>query len=399
MKPLSSAILGALGAMLTLSAQAATVDLTGLGFVQYGDAQSYSLPIANYQYGFNTNNGPFAIPSTPGQISDLVVLATGSSGQPVVNNFSGMDNAYATPSGVSGSTWFSANGTTYQGTLGTVANNGANTWDSSLSALKSFLGGQQMVVFFNNNQVNSGDTSLQSLAAWSRIWITDNGGNVVSNSTFEFTNRASPYNLVTQGGGGTFLGAVTTYTAPGSGAGDPTHTNPTGAAPNGTDYVLSGGSICVVTGPALPVPVPAPCGSNPADFGGTTISSAINHNLGADHAAYALLFPELNALLNGLFSLNDSLLADYTMHVDIRLGCQDSTANWMQCGIFNGWGDSLNNGYEQIFLGTALVGQCPPTNPQCNPTIPEPGSLALAGVGLAVLAEVIRRRRQLKPLA
>lgn len=399
MKNRFSAVLGALGIALTASAQATTIDLTGLGFVQYGDAQSYSLPIANYQYSFQTNNGPFAIPSTPGHISDLIVLATGSSGTQVVQNYSGMDNAYSTPSGASGSTFFSANASTSQGFLGAVSFNGANTWDASLSAMKSFLNGEQMVVFFNNNQVNSGGTALESLAAWSRVWITDNSGNVVANSTFEFTNKASPYNLVTLGGGGTFMGNVTTYSASGSGPGSPANTDPF----NGTDFVLSGGSICVATGPSLPAPVPVQCGLTlaqvqaiPGLLGATAISAPINHNLGADHAAYALVFPELNALMAALFNLNDTLLADYTLHVDIRLGCQDNTANWMQCGIFNGWGDGLNNGYEQIFIGTATLGQCPRTDPQCNPTIPEPGSLALAGIALAVLWEIARRRRRIE---
>ena len=39
-----SALVG--GALLSMTATAAPFDFTGIGYVQYGDAQSYSLPIA-----------------------------------------------------------------------------------------------------------------------------------------------------------------------------------------------------------------------------------------------------------------------------------------------------------------------------------------------------------------
>ena len=63
--------------------------------ISFGDALNYSLPIL----GLDVN-------STPGQISDCIVVATGASGQPVTTNFAGMDNAYATPSGTGGPTYF-----------------------------------------------------------------------------------------------------------------------------------------------------------------------------------------------------------------------------------------------------------------------------------------------------
>ena len=55
-----------------------------------------------------------------------------------------------------------------------------------------------MVIFFNNNNVNSGGTSLQSLGAWGRLTITDSNGAVVG--AFEVTNNLGKYALVTEGG-------------------------------------------------------------------------------------------------------------------------------------------------------------------------------------------------------
>src|SRR5262249_2748299 len=152
-------------------------------------------------------------------------------------------------------------------------------WDSSLDAMKSFLGGNQMVFFFNNNQINSGGSSLQSLAAWGQAWVTDSAGNIVkgqgSNSgVYAFTNNAGKYDLFAQGGRGTLLGDVSTYSAAGI-------SNPLAGDNPSTDYVPSGGSICRTS-----AGVPVPC-SDPS------ATQLVNHNLGANQAAYAILFPEL----------------------------------------------------------------------------------------------------------
>ena len=289
------------------------------------------------------------------------MLATGTNNGPLNSNFAGMDNAYRTPDGNGGAPFFRSNASTYTGTQGTVNNNNANTWDSSLSALKGFLGGDQMVLFFNNNQINSGAGSLQSLAAWGQLSITNAANQVVG--VYDFTNRGQQYGLFTSGlTGGVFMGDPSAYSSAGIG-------NPLAGNNTATDYVLSGGSICRMAG------TPVPC-SAPHD-------EEVNHNLGANNAAYAVLFPELTSQLNGLFaSLGDAALADYTLHVDVRLGC-DPGADQATCAAAP-YGRELNNGYEQLFMGTAA---------QVSASgVPEPGSLALVSVAVLGLALAGRRR-------
>lgn len=355
--------MGATGGAMALP----MVNLNNLEYVQYGDGQSYSMPFNIIdQCGGKAAGCQYSVDSTPGAIKDLVVVATGASGSNLVSNFAGMDNAYATPSGQNGSTFFRPDAATDQGSQGTINFNGVNTWDSSLGALKSFLDGNQLVTFFNNNQINSQDGSTQSLAVWAQVSITNSLGGVVG--VYDFTNRGGQYNLFTQGGGGTFMGDVGNYTAGGL-------SNPLAGTNAATDYVLSGGAICRMNG------APVSCNS-PHDEG------PISHNLGADHAAYAILFPELNKQLGGLFNtLSVADLAAYTLHVDVRMGCDAATVAGNCTGTPNVFNRDLNNGYEQIFLGAASILGCLPNDPTCNPTpLPEPGSLALLGLGLLGLA-------------
>lgn len=393
-----SLLVGGVLALGTQAASAAYLDLTGIGYVQYGDAISYSLPVANYQIGESPANGPYTVQSSPGQISSLTVVGTGSSGNPVVTNFDGMDNAYATPSGVNGETFWYPNPYTYQGTEGTVNNNGDYTWDVSLSALNTFLAGGDMIVYFNNNQIGADGAASESLAAWARVWVTDEAGNELGD--FYLTNDLGRYDLISQGGGGEFLGDPTTFTG--------TSQTPRHIDENQTDYVLSGGRICVAhDGDASVAPVPVACGTSAEDiesmFGpGWTLSSAIDHNLGADRVAYAILFPELNDLLAELFGTEGLDLSAYTMHADIRMGCDlremidpdpqgnaspygsDPYGESFDCGIYNGFGTGLNNGYEQIFIGSNL--RQPPVV-----EVPEPRTLALLGMALLVAGFVGRR--------
>lgn len=348
-------LFGAIGLILVLNqtSQAALIDLTGEGFVTYGDFNSYSLPIAE-----------ISVPSSPGQIQDLIVVATGSSGGPVNTNFTGMDNAYSTPSGVSGSNFFSTGSTSDPSQISTFFGDTPDTWDTSLTALEAFLAGENMTFFFNNNNLNG--ANLQSLAAWGQIKVTDNTNMLLG--VFDFTNNGGSYNLVSEGGGGTFLGLPENYLSDGMG--------PTIGDNTNTDYVLSGGPICIDTDTVPPTPLS--CTNPLADEG------PINHNLGANDTAYAIVAPELNSLLKGLFDggLN---LDNYTMSIDLRLGCDPSFGNSNDeicTGELSGFGKNINNGFEQFFIASATFDQ--------SSQVPEPNTLLLLGGSLILIYQRTR---------
>lgn len=327
------AIAAALSSGLVGVAHSAPIDLSGLTYVNYGDANSYALQVSQVI----TGNPALDVDSTPGQIKDLIVIATGASGTPVNTNVSGMDDAMSTPSGVSGSNFFSG------------------IWTSTIAAFTGFLNGMNPLFFFNNNQINSGAGTNQNVAVWAQLSLTGAGQDTIF---FDFTNRNSPYALFTEGGGGQFMGDVTAYTS--SGAGPIAGTN---AA---TDYVLSGGPICLTA-----ADVPVSCSSPLA------VEGPINNNLGANQAAYAIDVPELNAFLAAWLAGDYSGYTD--LHVDLRFGCDPAAG---VAGQGNCIGRDANNGYEQLFVGTSIPIQ----------QVPEPGVLWLLGASMLGMALVVRRK-------
>jgi len=272
----------------------------------YGDFYSYSLPVLQYQYP----DKDYSVKSTPGAIKDGIVIYTGANGKHLNTNFPGMDNAYPTPSGTY--TTFSTGAVDDP-----IPNNStdlwdtAATWDTTLSALDDYLDGNGLYFFFNHNEDNGAEN--QDLYAWGRASIVDLDGDR-DPLYFDFNRDTSgPSNYKSYGL------APTEFTS----TSDP------------GDYAYAPGEYVIG-------------------------SDTINHNLGADQAAYAIFSPEINS---GLASwINEGYDA---MQIDFRLA-------------------ALSNGYEQLFI---MKLEDTDTTP-----IPEPATLLLMGSGLIGLGWIGRRK-------
>jgi hypothetical protein len=361
--PIMFGALLAIGAGAAAPAQAQSINLPdNPNFYQtYGNLNSYSLPslagIYDELHGGGTGPGnPYYIASTPGAIKDLVVIYTGSSGTGVTTNAAGFEDAYETPNGKTAS-FASMTGAVHVDVpayKAGISNLTSDSWDASLLALKGFLDGGDPVFLFNNNDTNED----QSLAIWAKLWLTNPDGSLYGRYLY-LSNENTIYG---QGGVSQLSGDAKTYN-PTLTLGVPVEPKiGTDSSTGLTDYVLSGGTICFDA-----LWKEQACNGSQAH--------KINHNLGANQAAYAGVVPLLNDWLDTLFASDDTTLDQYTLHLDLRLGC---ATGWNDCANIK-----IDNGFEQLFLASTTRGV----------PAPEPATLALVGLSLLSLWLMARRRR------
>lgn len=282
-----------------------------------------------------------------------------------------------------------------------------NSWDISVATLKSFLTDdtsgelEQLAVFFNHNELNKDkeqpdptEEGAQALRAWARVWFTDpddyaNPADIVEPVDISpWTGRdddylyLSSFNLLIDELVAT--GVLDAYAAalPGGAStnwfdhvgSSPFYTEYDPGIPDGppalalTDWVLAPGSLCFKLDPTIDA-----IGKDGLTYSGAHLDPGCNfldesdpnivsldHNLGADNAAYVLTSNVLDEILA-------SIDERYVMHVDLKM-----------------WGE--DNGYEQAFISTLS---------RVSFNASEPGTVALVGFGVALCGVRMRMRARM----
>ena len=276
------------------------------------------------------------VQSSPGNISDQAVVLQSANGQ---SNFPSpfapgapADDRFLTPTGNQSPTY--AMGAFGAEPGGKFAGDQANRWEINLGLLQTYLSGNDLVFLFDNNQANGQQGSVIFL--WGQARIVDASGATVNNLCFE---------LSTSGGGCVDTGS------------DPLPTVP--------DYVPAVTDFCVdkIDGSSYNIGGAQNASDCPVSALHPQGGYRVNNNLSTSVAEFAAFNQALHD------AATDAGNAQYFLQLNIKYVSNDG-------------------GAEQLWI-------CSDCNIDGGTDIPEPASLPLALLGMAIAgASLLRIRRK-----